>query len=225
MKLSFSGLEQPIDIAAGYPYVLEIENQALFARICQSLRGGEGRYALEPYTVWDGEAALKPEASILFIDSPLELPWDDKSLMGAVSKRFEQMLLEDEDLRGEIDAAAQLITSKFLSLGMTMNAEYGFDLEWDFRRFVKTFGFGVDRTQKSLLDSLIDFFSLALDAGCSKTFVFMNLKTFLTNKEVEELYKYAFFSNIKTLLIENKRDDADYSYERKRTIDLHFLEL
>ena len=225
MRLSFSGLERPIDIVGGRPYVLEVENQALFTRLCQSLRGGEGRFAPEPYTVWNEEVELRPEAAMLFVDSPLDLPWDDKALMGEVTKRFERMLLDDEELRGEIDVAAQSIVSKFLSLGMDFNADYYFGIEWDVRRFAKTFGFGIDRTQNTLLDSLIDFMSLALDASCQKVLVFVNLKTFLTKNELRELYKHAFFSKIHLLLIENRRDEADYEYEQKRTIDLHFLEI
>lgn len=224
MRLSFSGLERPIDIVAGRPYVLEVENQALFTRLCQSLRGGEGRYASEPYTVWNEEAELRPEAAMLFVDSPLDLPWDDRALMGEVTKLFERLLLDDEELRGEIDAAAQGIASKILSLGMDLNADYCFGIEWDVRRFAKTFGFGIDRAQKTLLDSLIDFLSLTLDANCQKVLVFVNLKTFLTKNELKELYRHAFFSKTSLLLLENRRDKADYEYEQKRTVDLHFLE-
>lgn len=224
MRLSLSGLEKPIEIVAGMPHVLEVENQALFARLCQSLRGGEGRFAPEPYTVWDEEAELKPDTAMLFVDTPLDLPWDDKALMGEVAKRFERMLLDDEELRGEIDVAAQQIASKFLSLGMELNADYSFGIEWDIRRFAKTFGFGIDRMQKTLLDSLIDFLSLALDARCQKTLVFVNLKNFLTESELRELYRYTFFSKVHMLLLENRRDEAIYEYEQKRTVDLHFLE-
>lgn len=225
MRIAFSGLEYPIDVEPGYPTVLQIENQALFARMCSSLRDGEGRYAYEPYTLWEGEDELKPSSSLMFIDTPFDLPWSDKSLMGEVSKRFEKLFLDDEELRGEIDSAAESIASKFLTLGMAMNADYGFDIEWDLRKFVKAFGFGIDRTaQNSVFDSLIDFMSLALDAGCKKTLVFVNLKTFLTKKEVSELYRHVFFSKMSVLLLENKHDETEYEYESKRTIDLQFLE-
>lgn len=225
MRIAFSGLEFPIDVESGYPTVLQVENQALFARICSSLREGEGRYACEPYTLWEGEDELKPSAALLFVDTPFDLPWSDKSLMGEVSKRFEKLFLEDEDLRGEIDKAAEGIASKFLTLGMSMNADYGFGIEWDLQKFVKAFGFGVDRTaQNSVFDSLIDFMSLALDAGCKKTLVFVNLKSFLTKNEVSELYRHAFFSKLRVLLLENRHDEMEYEYESKRTIDLQFLE-
>lgn len=225
MRISFSGLEHPIDVEPGHPMVLQVENQALFARMCSSLREGEGRYAREPYTLWDGEEELKPAVALLFVDTPLDLPWNDKSLMGEVSKRFERLFLDDEDLRGEIDKAAESIASKFLALGMAMNADYGFGIEWDLQKFVKAFGFGIDRTaQNSVFDSLIDFMSLALDAGCKKTLVFVNLKTFLTRNELSEIYRHAFFSNIQMLLLENKHDETEYMHESKRTIDLQFLE-
>lgn len=225
MRLVFYGLEKPIEIEPGRVTVLQVENQALFTRICTSLISGEGECASEPYSLWEGEEEARPAGAFLVVESPLSLPWGDKALAGEVMKRFEKMLLEDEDLRGGIDGAARSISSGIASLGFSMHAGYGFDIEWDVRKFIKAFGFGIDRSQQdSLLDSLIDFVSMALDANLKKVILFINLKTFLTEKELSALYEHIFYSGLSVLMLENVRDDRIFEFEAKRVVDQHFLE-
>lgn len=225
MRLSFSGLDDPLDIQPGRVTTLEVANAELFSRICLSLREGQGRQASEPYTLWNGEEELSPKDALIFIESPLELPWNSKPLFGTVMKRFQTTLLEDEELRASIDQSAADIVSKYMSLGMTMHAEYAFEIEWDVQRFVKAFGFGVDRTsQQSILDSCIDFLSLSLDAGVTQCIVFVNLKTFLTERGLGTFFEHVFFTNIPVLLLERWTDDTIYNHESKRAIDLDFIE-
>lgn len=93
------------------------------------------------------------------------------------------------------------------------------------KRYLKFRGFGIDfLTADTLLDNVINFLSLALDAGCKKSIVFVNLKTFLTENDFKTLLDHIFYSKANVLLLENKRDEAVYDYEHKITIDLQFLE-
>lgn len=121
-----------------------------------------------------------------------------------------------------MDAA---LSSRLLELGMGMNSDYRFGIEWDLKRYLKFRGFGASAQEpQSLLDNLINFLSLALDAGCKKVISFVNLKTFLTENDLKALFEYVFYSKISVLLLENKPDKMVYDYERKMTVDLHFIE-
>lgn len=225
MKLVLSGLETPIEIAPGYATTLQVENQTLFTRIARSLECADGRFALEPFTIWEKEKELRPASSLLLVSDVLHLPWDDRALMGEVVKRLECEFLEDEDMRRAVEAMDSSLSTKLLELGFAMNSDYGFGLEWDLRRYLKFRGFGIDSTDAApLLDNVINFLSLALDAGCRKVIAFVNLKTFLTINDLKALFDFIFYSNLNVLLLESKRDEMVYDYERKITVDLHFLE-
>lgn len=225
MKLVFSGLETPIDLAPGYASTLQIANETLFARIVRSLASSAGSLALEPYTLWDDGVELRPSTSLMVVQNPLQLPWDDRSLMGEVVKRIEREFLEDEDLRRGIEAMDSALSAKLLDLGFGMNSDYGFELEWELKRYLKFRGFGVDiQDSKPLLDNLLNFLSLALDADCKQAITFVNLKTFLTQNDLKALFEYVFYSKLTVLLIENKADEVVYDYEQKLVVDLHFIE-
>lgn len=225
MRVVFSGLDNPMELEAGECSTLEVQSSALFARLARSMLSGEGRYAEEPYSIWDGDAELKPKDALLVIDNPLQLPWDERGLMGTIIKRMEREYLEDEDLRKAVEDYQRSINSALMALGLGMNADLGFSQEWDFKRYLKFAGFGVSYQEgKSFLDNLLNFLSLALDAGEKRTFVFVNLKTFLSENDFMLFLDQVFFQKTSVLLLENKRDEHYYEHERKRLVDLHFIE-
>lgn len=225
MRLVFSGLESPVEVTPGRCSTIEVENQTLFTRIAQSLLSGEGRYATEPFSIWEGEDELRPKDTLLVIDNPLSLPWDDRVFMGSIVKRIEREYLEDEDLRRAVEELQRSIATRVMSLGLGMNTDLGFGLEWDLKRYLKFMGFGVSyQGSKSFLDNLLNFLSLALDSGDKRVIAFVNLKTFLSKNDFETFLEQLSFLKTKVLLLENKQDVNQYEYEQKRAIDLDFIE-
>lgn len=225
MRLVFSGLENPVELMAGETSVLQIENSALFARIVSSLQTGSGRQALEPYSLWDDGAEVKPSSALMMVPDALNLPWDDRAFMTSITKKVEREFLEDEDLRMQVEDAERAIKVRLGGLNLGFNADLGFGLEWDLKRYLKFLGFGAaSQEDKTFLDNLLNFLSFALDAGCRKTIVFVNLKTFLTENELQTLYDHVFFLKLRLLLLENKKDSMSYGHEHKLTVDLQFLE-
>lgn len=225
MRLVFSGFEYPLELEAGETSVFEIENGALFARVAALLKSGCGRYALEPYSFWDEEREIMPKDALMLISDPMSLPWDDKGFLSAVVKQVEREFLEDEELRMEVEGIEGALRQRLELLDMGFNADIGFALEWDLKRYLKFLGFGIAfQEEKTFLDNLLNFLSYVLDAGCKKVICFVNLKTFLTKNELDQLYEHIFFLKLKVLLLENKHDNSSYEHEQKMAIDLQFLE-
>lgn len=225
MNIAFSGLDAPVKVTPGFTTTLQIENEMFFSRIVRSLSYPDGHFALEPFTLWADDNELRPSAALMFVSDVLVLPWDDRSLMGEVTKRFERWFLEDEDLRREVEEFDAVLSSKLLEMGFGMNSDFQFALEWDLKKYLKFRGFGVGiQDDATLLDNIIDFLSLALDAGCKKTIVFVNLKTFLTKNDLKTFFEHVFYSKLSVLLLENKQDNVEHDYEQKTVVDQLFLE-
>lgn len=225
MRLVFSGFENPLKLTAGETSVLQVENSALFARIVSSLQTGLGHQAMEPYSLWEDDGEVKPGNALMVVPDALNLPWDDRAFMTTITKRVEREFLEDEDLRMQVEEAERAIKMRLSRLNLGFNADLGFGLEWDLKRYLKFLGFGAaPQEDRSFLDNLLNFLSFALDAGCRKTIVFVNLKTFLTENELQMLYDHVFFLKLSLLLLENKIDTMSYRHENKLAVDLQFLE-
>lgn len=225
MRLVFSGLDEPIELVEGKCATLEVANRTLFTRLVLSLASGEGRYAQEPYSAWEDDEELKPRDAFLVVENPLQLPWDDRALMGQVLKRVEREFLEDEDMRQEIEKLQMETATLLMSFGFGMNSDLSFSQEWELRRYLKFLGFGVSYQEaRSFLDNLLNFLSLTLDAGDKRVLTFVNLKTFLSKNDFSSFLEQVFFQKSRILLLESAFDESSYEHERKRTVDLHFIE-
>lgn len=226
MIVRFSGFETPCRIVEGRPFTLEVHNPVLFAHICESIASGLGRDAVEPYTIWgepDGE--INPASEFLFIGCPLELPWTHRLLAGAIPQVFEKRIKDDYEKRAELEGLFREINSIVYGLGLTLQSDYQFGVDWDLRRYLKAFSYSVALEEDdSLLDKLIKFVLMSKDMSFNKTLVFVNLKLFLTIIELETLFEQVSFSKAKVLLLERMPFGELCRYEEKLVIDQEFFE-
>lgn len=225
MNLVLSGFSEALTLGSDRVSVLEVHNRRLFARICQSLASELDSEALEPYALWDGEERRSSRNCFLFVFNPFELPWSERALMGEVLERVEGMFLAEDDMRQEIETAGRALSERVASLGLRLQSDYAFEVQWEMRKYLKAFDFGVEIDPfDALLDNLIKFLKFASDAAFEKQLVFVNLKNFLEPDEVQEFYRQAVFLELNVLLLENVPDDAVFEYERKMCIDKDFLQ-
>ena len=226
MRLAISGFERELEIIRGVATVLEITDKTLFTRICQSLHSELGAEAIEPYVVWSSEGKkLRPDKALLCVYNPFDLPWNDRLLLKKVLDRLEDILQEDEKIRMSIEGATNSLSRQIEELSLALRSDYAFDVEWNMKDYLNAFDFEIDfDVSDSLLDNLLRFIRLAEDAMFDGVLCFMNLKTFLSRNELEQVYKQAFFSNIRMLLLEGAHDEASLEYENKMLIDQCFFQ-
>lgn len=81
--------------------------------------------------------------------------------------------------------------------------------DFDFESIIKSFKFEVNFFD-NLLNNLIDLLEVKLNLSKEKIYVFINLKSYLSNEDLLELYKYIFVKNINSIFIDtNKYDDLN----------------
>lgn len=226
MIVTFANLDHPIEVGDRAPVVLNIQNQRLFSRVCQSLISGEEEEAIEPYTIWsDAGERLKTNHEMIIVANPFELPWNHRCLQGRLYERINRLAIENGDMILQLQHLSEKQRAVITSLTYQLEGDYCFGLEWDISNFLKTFRFGVSSSDNiSILDNLIAFIDLAADMDVDETLVFINLKTFLTKNDLVPLFERAFFHQIKMLLLENQQSPLYPDIEREYVVDQHFLE-
>ena len=226
MKISFAGLETCLEVNECMPFCLEVANPTFFARLCQSLLGCMGEDAPEPYTIWSSEGTeLRSQSVILPVANPFGLPWGDKLLASGFPALMEQRFKEDEELRGEAEDLAHKLSSLVAAIALQFNADYTYAKDWEVKKYLKAFGFGVEvLSNASLLDNLIRFIDFASDMSFRGVIIFLNLKIFLVDSDIDLLYERVFFQGLKVVLLENAHDAIKRPHEQKLVIDQDFLE-
>ena len=223
--LMLSGFDRGVEVSEGKAAVLEVEDEVLFGRICASLHSGEGSSALEPYSLWDGNAPVPAKDAFLLAYNPFSLPWNERALQAALFARVESLVMEDDAVRREVDGQASALSSALAAAGLQMLSDYSFSVEWDVRKYLKAFGFGVDaQASEGLLDNLLLFLKFVSDVRVGRPVVFLNLKRFLAESELETLYEQAFFAGVPLLLLEGVHDPRLFERESKTRIDRDFLQ-
>lgn len=227
MKLIFAGADRPIDIARGYVSTVEVENPCLFTRMCRSLVSNGGEGVFEQFSLWDETGKEVAPSRVLFaVPDPLHLPWDSTELSGKLLGMMEELLYEDEEARRLFEDYGSQLRGFSQRLTHQVECDYRFNVEWDMRRYLKSFGFSADRGDDlPYIDMLNMFLDFVSDVQLEKVLVFVNLKTFLGKIEFEQFVERVFFHEMQVLLLENKLCGIENDCERKVRIDQHFLEL
>lgn len=223
--LRIAGFEEGLEISENRAAVLEVEDEVLFGRICASLHSEEGSSAVEPYALWDGESPVSAKGAFLLVYNPFDLPWNDRALQALLLAKVESLVMEDDSVRMEIEGQASALSSALAAVGLQMLSDYVFSLEWDVKKYLKSFGFGVDaQASQGFFDNLMLFLKFVSDAGVGKPIAFLNLKKFLSENEIETLYEQAFLAGVSLLLLEGTRDARVFERELKMRIDRDFLQ-
>lgn len=226
MKIQFSGLETPILVDSSAVTVLEIENRQLFTKVCQSLAFEQGTDGGEPYTLWDAEGKeIRVREVFLAVPNPLYLPWDARAVTSKLFDIVSNSILNNDTARNTFDNLGAQIHSFANAAELQMNANYSFTVDWSLPRLLRSFGFSADiESCETLLDQLILFMDFVTDMALKRSLLFMNLKLFLSDDEVNQLFEHIFFQQIPVLDIENIHIEQKFKHERKIWVDQDFIE-
>lgn len=227
MKLSFSGLENSLEIIPGRISILQIESVPLFSRICQSLFCSDDFRIIEPFSLWSKEGKeLSVKNTFLPIVNLFNLPWNDRSLVTALYKQIDFRMKEDDEIRRQIEATHREFERLIGDLSLSLNANYSFDLEWSLSQSLKAYSFGINRDDSiSLFDNLIRFVEFLHDICYKKVLLLVNPEKFLTENELLELEDQLFFHNLPALFLVQGSRDIQLPNSQKLFVDQEFLEV
>lgn len=76
-----------------------------------------------------------------------------------------------------------------------------------------------------LLEKILDYLEVVQEFLKPKCIIIIGLKQFFEKKEIEEIYKFAVYREIRLILIENGLDEEIYDLEKKIIIDCDLCEI
>ena len=99
-----------------------------------------------------------------------------------------------------------------MDLNIDINNDFDLDL------IVKLLNVSI-KNKDNILDNLFLLADIEHELNISKLLVFVNLKQYLNEQELIELYKYLLYNNIVVLLIDSQAYGVCNEYEKKIIID------
>lgn len=224
-SFKFARFDPVVEICSDAVSVLEIADRRLFARVVESLRSEAGQCAIEPYHFFEGTKAVSPKGKLLFLSDLPMLPLHDrmfeKVLYEGITKNF-----EDDGRTNDMEVIREnafSIRRVLEGCTLAMWGNYSFGLNWDIAGYLKAFNFGLDiEPGASFLERCISFFGLLVDIRFKKPLIAVNIKSFLSDEEVNQLNEQAIFHGIQMLELESWVDEHPRVTEKKICLEQVF---
>ena len=200
MKLVNSKYNLDIEFEENISNTLVLENKQHMIDVIQNLilqlKGDEGDFVLS------AEKNVKFDKVVEFIANPFEIDFNNKKI---VTKLFEQLIAvasecveEYKFINGKIVGTLDDICSKI----EYYNVEYNLEYEW--KSIFKLYNVRIGENYNSLCEKIEEYVKVLADILHIKLLIFLNIKEYLTEEEIDNLQKICFYKKIFLLLIESE---------------------
>lgn len=218
MKLAHPIFEEPINFKNGLVNVVVIENPSMLSKMIiefkNQINKEEGKFVLSDDRNEMMDISKKSE---MYIDL-FSFDFNNKKI---ISKIY-------HDLRDKAMGESFYVSTSEISntmMGYLENLINSVDVpliipdELDMISFFKFAGIKVDYNYESEAERLIDYLSLVSEVLSVELVIFVNLKSFLTQKDIKHLYKWISYNEKNILLLESTTRENSYEEEKIFIID------
>ena len=222
--IQIKNLENCIEFQEDKVITLGINNKKMFSLVCEAFLL-EDDQCVEVIKVFDQNNKEIDKQSFIVINQLPILPFDNKKLIEKMYKSLDKSIEIDVNAYERINNLGREIEAELKNFSVSKYGTYAFALDWNVIKFLNAYKYSVNLSHcENFYDKLCEFIKFLADARVDDPLVFINLKTFLEEKELNGLFELLIFYNIKALLIENWHTSKQSNYEVKYRCDLDFIE-
>lgn len=217
MKICHPALEEPFQIDESKVSIVVIENQRMLSHMIQELRN-QINGDLGEFIFCEDEKNISIEKRIQLIISVFDLDFNTKR---NISKLYSQLAEKsvDEENYYETD----LIKSKLLEYVERLISDEKSELKYndnlEISDIFKIMKIEFDESSGILAERIINYLIVMNDYFHFSCYVFVNLKSYLSNEELISFYQYVIYNKITILLLENSERMINENYEKQIIID------
>jgi CRISPR-associated protein Csn2 len=188
-----------------------VESPDLFSQIVQQLQqqinGGSAGFVLS-----DSEKELDLSKCAEMIVNPFAIDFNDKK----IQKKLYAELLEiskGEELYLTTQEILNSLNNYFLQLESISGYELETDVEVDMLALFKAMGIQVQDYAADFFETLIQYIKVMADLMKKKLIIFVNIRSYLNDIQIEQVSEIAVYNEIAILFIENIQ--RDFSKQRR----------
>lgn len=218
MRLNVNYIDNSINITDEYINVIEIENRGYFYRLVNELNQlsvGEITNNIAFYNIENNEELNMINKIELYIDY-FNIDINTKKNINYLYKNIKNNI--PIEIRENIIKYYSKIKQEIFKSFQNYDFEISLNDEFDIEDILKILKISINKKEK-LLENLILLIDINKLFNLNQILIFINLKQYLSNNELIELYKYSIYNNINILLIDSQCYGGKLEYEKKLIID------
>lgn len=202
MKLIHTEYNLELEIKENQIVVLFIENTRAYCQLMQDLwnqvQGQEGHFILS-----EKEKRLKISKEMDCIFNPFSLNCNDRRVLNQL---YQEIKEQADSFYQEESARLNVTINSFLEhLLVQMPFALKYDINFDIIGLSKLYHVEIDCGGESLLERIMDYLRVMSKICNVTSYVFVGLKQYLLEEELDQLYKFVFYEKIHLLIIETSQ--------------------
>lgn len=224
MIIRIMGFENPIDFKEDYVNVLEISNVQQFSSFV--LKFDKALHDME-YTelvLLDQNIRLDFSKNTLMVMDVLSINYNDKKIVNEAYNLMNNEVMQDNSLNNDYQKLVNDVYNYLLRFTTNLTFDTYISNDVKINDLLKVFSFKIDNEYaESILEKILLLIDIIVALKPNMLLIFVNLKCFLTQAELMELYKYVLYKNQKILLVENKKQEL-LQYENKNVLEADYYD-
>ena len=221
MKLKINGFSNELEFEENKASVLVIKDTKCFTNIIQKLNDKiEGTDFDDIFLLDNNNEELKIQKEICMVTDLFNIDYNSKKILG---KLYEKI---SENIENSDNTVLQDLLVKIRKCIVDEINEFPFEFTMsdniDIVNMLKLYSLKIDNSSyETVLEKIEFLIDLNSTLNLFNIIAIPNLKLYLSNEELVELYKYSLYNNVKLLLIE-KNVTKKLEYEHILVIDENF---
>lgn len=204
MKLTYAKYNLVIELSESKPSVLIIENPQNMAEFMQELYN-QHCGLIEKFVLSEEDKILKLNKIADMVIEPYSLDLNRKNIINGLYSYMNDIANDCIEESEVLNTNIQLVIDKITDNVPYNNITHQFDFNWT--DMFKLYGVKIDSDYQTIIEKLVEYIKICSFICKYKLIIFVNLKTYLSDEEIEELYKISNYCKISLLLIESREKD------------------
>lgn len=221
MKLRINGFNNEVLFNEECVNILTIKDPKCFSHLIGILNDKiNGLESNEIFLLDDKEEELKLEKNAYMILDVFNIDYNSKKILSKIYDIISENIKKNQDY--VIENIALNLRNYIISEINELPFEFTMKSELDIPEILKIYNLKIDgEMYHSILEKIELLIDLLATLKISNILIIPNLKSFLEDVELVELYKYSLYNNINLLIIERNSYDK-LEYESNMIIDENF---
>lgn len=225
MIMSIFGFENKIIFTEDEINILEIYDKKLFTNFINCINEQCNHIADEDNKIvlMQDDERLKIDRYVYLLTDVFNIDFNSKKIVNKIYTILSQNLKNRQD--DELENITLKLRNYLIEEINELPFEFNIESEIEINDLLKCFNVVIDTSYyNSIVEKIEYIINILSTLNIADILIIPNLKTFLSEEELLEIYKYTIYNNVRLLLIENSHSEKILKYENKNIIDENFDE-
>lgn len=199
-------LDNDIVLDENYVNVLEIHDKSFAVKIIKKLTSDEDIYNDEFFLLFEDDKEINLYKNSIVITDLFNINFNDRKILNKIYDLLEEEIKSDESFYIELNEINKLLSKLLKDKLNQAILDLELEEELKIKELLKTYNVHISRNNEDdILVDLVNYLEIIDELNLCKLVFIINLKSYLNEEQIKEVYKFILYKKIKVILIETNK--------------------